>query len=725
MNPAPDPRNSDRRCVHPDLRTPSAAISLPVIAAKPQGAAHGAAIRRSRMGRRRAVALLIVQGLLIVHIALWALGRQFGWFGGGRTITPIEPSESMQFSQQGIVNAGLIFFSLALLGTLVFGRWFCGWGCHVVMLQDFCGWIMKKCGVRPRPFRSRLLMLAPFALAVYMFIMPAAHRWVMTPLDAKIAAKLGPDHGFVRAYRDVSAFAGFPLAKTDLPEWRVQAHLTTQDFWKTFATYAVAIPFLLVCGFATVYFLGAKGFCAYGCPYGGFFAPLDKLAPGRILVTDACEHCGHCTAVCTSNVRVHEEVREYGMVVDPGCMKCMDCVSVCPNEALYFGFGAPALFKGKAKNAAPKKHYDFTWPEELVFGLVFLCSFLAWKSAFALVPMLMAVGMAGVITYAAWKTWRLVGDMNVTFHHFQLKLKGGLRPAGAAFGLLTLVALAFTAHAGVVNAAAGVAAIYDARVTIPPTAIFGDDRVQIDGRMADDADRALKWYDFASKWGPRRFGWASDWQTRLDRQRAWLRSARLQFDQAETILRENIRLYGDQQFPIGMLALALRSQGKADQAVALYKETLKNHPDYDSLLEDFAGWSMYEGSPERVTPFLREQLQRRPDHLNTMRTLSKILLQTGEIDEGVALTRRTIEIDPSNAWAYWFLAYGLANQAKPAEALEAVDKALALSPDVIDFVMMKSSLLENLGRGEEAMKWRQRAMELDAQRRKKDAPTQP
>ena len=22
----------------------------------------------------------------------------------------------------------------------------------------------------------------------------------------------------------------------------------------------------------------------------------------------------------------------YGMVVDPGCMKCMDCVSVCPND---------------------------------------------------------------------------------------------------------------------------------------------------------------------------------------------------------------------------------------------------------------------------------------------------------------------------------------------------------------------------------------------------------
>ena len=36
-----------------------------------------------------------------------------------------------------------------------------------------------------------------------------------------------------------------------------------------------------------------------------------------------------------------------GMVVDPGCMKCMDCVSVCPNDALYFGFGPlPIGLKG-------------------------------------------------------------------------------------------------------------------------------------------------------------------------------------------------------------------------------------------------------------------------------------------------------------------------------------------------------------------------------------------
>jgi NAD-dependent dihydropyrimidine dehydrogenase PreA subunit len=200
--------------------------------------------------------------------------------------------------------------------------------------------------------------------------------------------------------------------------------------------------FLFICGFAIVYFLGAKGFCTYGCPYGGFFAPLDKLAPGRILVTDACEQCGHCTAVCTSNVRVHEEVREFGMVVDPGCMKCMDCVSVCPKDALYFGFAKPAVMKGPPKNKAPKRIYDLSLGEELAFAIIFLGAFLATRGVYALVPMLMAAGFAGVLTFLAWKLWRMWRDPNVTLHRFQLRLKGVISPFGWVFAAGVVLMLA-------------------------------------------------------------------------------------------------------------------------------------------------------------------------------------------------------------------------------------------------------------------------------------------
>ena len=305
-----------------------AKIHLPVVE---NGARKG--IARSRMSRVRFGVLILIQLLIIAHV--------IQWLATGTTVAPIEPSEAMETVKYGVITAGFIFFSLALLSTAIFGRWFCGWGCHVLLLQDGSGKLLERFGLRPKPFRSRLLMLIPLILALYMFVWPLVFRFIV-----------GPMMGYNLTW------PGFTT------------HLITTDFWSTFPSWLVAIPFLLLCGFLAIYFMGMKGYCTYGCPYGGFFAPLDTVATGRIRVTDACEHCGHCTAVCTSNVRVHEEVHHHKMVVDPGCMKCMDCVSVCPNDALYYGFGRTAAKVDKTK--APPRKWDLTWPEEIAFAVIAL-----------------------------------------------------------------------------------------------------------------------------------------------------------------------------------------------------------------------------------------------------------------------------------------------------------------------------------------------------------------
>jgi polyferredoxin len=121
--------------------------------------------------RRRAIVLIAVQLLMIAHVVQW-------WITG-ETVTPIEPSELTETVRDGVINAGAIFFTAAMLSTLVLGRWFCGWGCHVVMLQDFCGWLLRKIGLRPKPFRSRLLVYAPLALALYMFVWPLVDRFIV------------------------------------------------------------------------------------------------------------------------------------------------------------------------------------------------------------------------------------------------------------------------------------------------------------------------------------------------------------------------------------------------------------------------------------------------------------------------------------------------------------------------------------------------------------------
>jgi len=365
-----------------------------------------AGIRKSKTSRWRAAALITLNLFMIAHIIQWQIMS--------KTISPIEPSETMYTLQNGFVNAGFIFFALAILATLIFGRFVCGWGCHILALQDLCGWLLKKMGLHPKPFRSRLLVYVPLIAALYMFVWPVVYRLFTEPRE--------------------------PL----IPKFT--NHLVTTNFWQTFPSVAVAIPFLLVCGFVTVYFLGQKGFCTYACPYGGFFGLADKFSPGRIRVTPACNQCGHCTATCTSNVLVHAEVKQYGMVVDPGCMKCMDCVSVCPNDALYFGFGKPTLLA--PKSAAIKRSYSLTWPEEIVGALVFLASFLAVRGVYALVPFLMALGFASVTTFLTLKLWQLLRARESSLYRFNLKSSGKLRKAGWAFAVFACAWIGLNAHSG-------------------------------------------------------------------------------------------------------------------------------------------------------------------------------------------------------------------------------------------------------------------------------------
>ena len=378
---------------------------LPVI-----GTGSLKAVRKSKRGPWRAAVLIGVHAIIALHITHFVLN--------GRTISPVEPSESMYAIELGYVNAGVIFFAVALLGTLIFGRFFCGWACHIVALQDFCAWIMKRLGVRPRPFRSRLLVYGPLVVALYMFAWPTLVR-VLLPHSAR-------------------TFPGF------------SNHLMTTDLWATFPGPIFATLTFAVCGFAAVYLLGAKGFCTYGCPYGGLFGLVDYASPGRIVVSDACEQCGHCTATCTSNVRVHEEVRLYGMVVDPGCMKCTDCINVCPKGALSYGFAVPALLKSApAKTRA--RRYDLTWPAEILVAAVATIATLAFRGLYDGPPLLLSVGLGGITAFLALKLSHLVRRTEVRAQNLELKSSGRLRRSGFVFAVLTVAWLAFTAHSAVVQ----------------------------------------------------------------------------------------------------------------------------------------------------------------------------------------------------------------------------------------------------------------------------------
>jgi polyferredoxin len=404
----------------------------------------------SRRGMARAGVLIAVHLLVLVHVAHWKLSAS------GETLTPVEPSESMLTLELGYVNAGFVLFVVAILATMIFGRFFCGWACHVVAYQDLCAWILGRFGLRPRPLRSRLLVLVPLGAAFYMFVWPTLARIV----------------------------SGEPAPT-------LRAEFLTDDLWQTFPGPWMAALTLLVDGFLIVWFLGAKGFCTYGCPYGAVFGLADRVAKVRVRVTDACEGCGHCTAACTSNVDVAKEVALHRMVVDPGCMKCLDCVSVCPKEALYVGSGPLR----KSARTRPKRTYDLSWGEELFAVLAFGAALLAFRNLYGAVPFLLAIGLAvitAVIAIAAIRTLR----GSLAFQHLVLRGDSGLTRTGAVFLGIAIAWLAFAAHSGAVKwrfagAEAAMSSLHasptrdaalrarDALLAVDELALFADPRVEL------------------------------------------------------------------------------------------------------------------------------------------------------------------------------------------------------------------------------------------------------
>lgn len=359
-----------------------------------------------RHARWRALALLAVHVLVALHLGHWLVA--------GRTLSPVEPSESMYALELGHLNAGFVFFVLAIASTLVFGRFACGWACHLLALQDGCAWLLRRLGLKPQPFRSRALLAAPFALGFYMFVWPTFRREVLGE---------GPP------------FPGFTN------------HLLTDDFWRTFPGPAMAVLTLAACGVVVVVALGSKGFCTYGCPYGAFFTAADKLAPFRI-VADGCRQSGQCTRTCTSNVLVHEEVRRHGMVVDAACMKCMDCVDGCPSGALSFGLAKPSILVGLS---AGKPVGAPSWAEDAAAAAVALAATLAFRGLYDGPPLLMAIGLGALTAWVALVLWRLARRPTVRAQWWALKAGGSWTRAGLAFALAGAAWLAFSAHSGLVQ----------------------------------------------------------------------------------------------------------------------------------------------------------------------------------------------------------------------------------------------------------------------------------
>lgn len=541
--------------------------------------------------------------LMGLHIAHWKIA--------GRTLAPLELNEVMYTLELGIVTAGFIFMSVACLATLIFGRFFCSWGCHILALEDLCSWILRKLRIRPKPVRSRMLLFVPVAAMLYMFAWPQVTRFI----EGRTLPELH--------------------VRTDQTGW---GSFTTTEFWRNLPGPGIALLTFLICGFAIVYILGSRAFCTYGCPYGVIFRGLDRLAPGRIVAAGDCAQCGACTAACPSGVIVHEELARFGTVVNAACVKDLECVSACPNGAVQYGIARPPLLRGWSAWRPPRRPFDFTPTEDALMAVVFVATLLSFRGLYDAVPFLMTLGLGAIVSYLAVVATRMIHRRDVRMSHLLFKRAGRITSWGVAFVVAGAAFSMFWAHSAFIR--------YHE--------FFGYRAAEraMRNRVAADSPEfaAALWHlDLCHTWGLRT-------PPKLARQLGSLRAARGEFlaahgdfQAAGGELRESIRLRPDVASVHYNLGVVLGMLGRTSEALTEYEIASQLDPtDADTwnnlgfLLAQRERW-------EDAERCWRTALRNRPAHADAHFNLARLLSQSGRQTEAAVHFRTAADLDPRYA----------------------------------------------------------------------------
>lgn len=233
------------------------------------------------------------------RISLIAIGAGL-FFGAGVFGRQNEQLEGFFFDLFiGLAGGALVNYLVAkIIGPLLVGRLWCGWGCWTFAVMDLLPFKKSKGKAQAAPYSAaRTLFFAASLVLVYVLV-----RWV----------------GYS---------PGADWKTTQAPLWFIGGNIVY------FAAGAI-LAFI---------YKDNRAFCKILCPITVFLKLFGRFSLLKIGGTSvACNSCGACVKRCPMNIDIPAYVAHGRRVLSSECVLCRQCVATCPYGSvdLTLGFDA-------------------------------------------------------------------------------------------------------------------------------------------------------------------------------------------------------------------------------------------------------------------------------------------------------------------------------------------------------------------------------------------------
>lgn len=239
-----------------------------------------------------------------------------------------------------IVETLFLLSMITVVLTLILGRVFCGWVCPLGTINSMIGFKTEK---QWRDWHRVKYYILVFIIASSVFTLQIVG--ILDPIALLIRSiSIGIEPAFNNAIR--SFFDAF--YNMDVPLITTASEAVYNIFKKTVLAFKqpvfrqevfIAAIFL---GILALNLVSRRFWCNNICPLGALLGILSRFSLLKRFVSAKCNECGACGKVCHG--RAVPDMQ--GLWRQSECLYCFNCKSVCPEDAVSFGFSRRKEGKG-------------------------------------------------------------------------------------------------------------------------------------------------------------------------------------------------------------------------------------------------------------------------------------------------------------------------------------------------------------------------------------------